>query len=41
MKLVVINIKTNNCCLQIGMTGRMDGKLYVWMGGWMDGWPHG
>jgi hypothetical protein len=25
LKLVVINLKTNNGCLQVGMTGRMDG----------------
>jgi hypothetical protein len=37
MNLAVINLKTNNGCLQIGMNGRMDGMMDVWIDGWMDG----
>jgi hypothetical protein len=37
MKFAVINLKTNNGCLQIGMTGMMGGYMYVWI----DGWPNG
>jgi hypothetical protein len=38
MKLAVINLKTNNICLQFGLTGKMDGSMDVWMDEWPDGW---